>query len=78
MGAVSHGVRLLWMRLHGLWERTQDQGTFGQCSRRWRMATKCPEALMARIGVMQALNRDRPVPEPGPRRKGTRAYRVIR
>ena len=34
------------------------------------MATKCPEVLMARIGVMQALNRDRPVPEPGPRRKG--------
>src|ERR1700688_4279549 len=45
MGAVSHGVRLLWMRLHGLQERTQDQGIFGQCSRRWRLATKCPEAL---------------------------------
>lgn len=36
------------------------------------------EPLMhARIGMMQALNRDRPKPQPAPRRKKARAYRII-
>lgn len=34
--------------------------------------------MMARIGVVRALNRDRPVPEPGARRKRAKANKIIR
>ncbi len=33
--------------------------------------------MMARIAMMQALNRDRPPPKPAPRRKKAKAYRII-
>jgi hypothetical protein len=33
--------------------------------------------MHARIAVLKALNRDRPPPAPGPRRKKARVYRVI-
>jgi hypothetical protein len=37
------------------------------------------DSLMhARIGVMRALNRDRPAPAPGPHGKRAKSYRVIR
>jgi hypothetical protein len=34
--------------------------------------------MMARIGVMRALNHGKPDPAIVPRRKGAKAYRVIR
>jgi hypothetical protein len=34
--------------------------------------------MFARVGIMRALNRGRPDPAPMPRRKGAKAYRVIR
>ncbi|MHC2619191.1 hypothetical protein ACVIW2_001223 [Bradyrhizobium huanghuaihaiense] len=34
--------------------------------------------MFARIGIMRALNRGKPPPDSGPRRKKTKAYRVIR
>ena len=33
--------------------------------------------MHARIGVLRAINRDRPKPEPGSRRKRARAFKVI-
>ena len=33
--------------------------------------------MMARIGVVRALNRDRPPPAPRPRRKRAKAYTII-
>jgi hypothetical protein len=36
-------------------------------------------AMFARIGVMRALNRDLPAPEPDhPRRKRAKAYRIVK
>ena len=35
-------------------------------------------AMFARIGFMRALNRGKPDPAPMPRRKGAKAYRIVR
>jgi hypothetical protein len=34
--------------------------------------------MFARIGVMRALNHGKPDPAPMPRRKGVKAYRIVR
>ena len=36
------------------------------------------DPMMARIGVMQALNRSDPVPTNAPRRKRAKAHRIVR
>jgi hypothetical protein len=42
------------------------------------VATLGGPTMMARIGVMRALNHGKPDPAPMPRRKRSKAYRVIR
>jgi hypothetical protein len=42
------------------------------------VATLGGPTMMARIGVMRALNHGKPDPAPMPRRKRAKAYRVIR
>ncbi len=42
------------------------------------VATLGGPTMLARIGVMRALNRGKPVPAPMPRRKGAKAYRIVK
>ena len=34
--------------------------------------------IFARIGIMQALHHGKPAPVPAPRRKRTKAYRIVK
>ena len=42
------------------------------------VAARGGPVMFARIGIMRALNRSKPDPAPMPRRKGAKAYRIVK
>jgi hypothetical protein len=54
--------------------------------REWQTAAKVlmligergGDPMMAHIGMMRALHRDKPKPESAPRRKAAKAYKIVR